>query len=100
MIRKHHSVIVVGGGPGGLGVSALLNGWFPYLIDGSISQVFGPKIASQLTGTSDDLFSLDMNVLVEAGITPLDLFRTLHHPSNDYRGRASRILGFRKKQSI
>ena len=38
-----------------------------------------------------------MDAVVRAGITPFDLFRILHHPTADYRGREARVLGFEKR---
>lgn len=94
---QHHSVIVIGGGPGGLGVSALLNGWRPRLVGSVPDRLLGRTIPGLLSEASDDLLSLDMDAVVRAGITPFDLFRILHHPTADYRGREARVLGFEKR---
>ena len=97
---QHHSVIIIGGGPGGLGVAALLQGWRPRLVGSVPDRLRTGAIPDLLTGASDDLLSLDMDAVVHAGISPFDLFRILHHPTNDYRGREARVLGFQKRPAI
>ncbi|MCH8101779.1 MAG: NAD(P)-binding domain-containing protein [Chloroflexi bacterium] len=97
---QHHSIIVIGGGPGGLGVSALLEGWRPRLVGSVPDRLRTGTIPDLLSKTSDDLFSLDMDAVLRAGITPFDLFRILHHPTDDYRGKGARVLGFEKRPGV
>jgi thioredoxin reductase len=97
---EHHSVIVIGGGPGGLGVSALLEGWRPRLMGNVPDKLRAGAIPGLLSRGSDDLLSLDMDAVLQAGMTPFDLFRILHHPSDDYRGKGARALGFEKCPAV
>ena len=94
---QHHAVIAIGGGPGGLGVAALLEGWRHRLIGEVPERLNRGPLPGLLAGASDDLLSLDMASVLESGVTPFDLFRILHHPTDDYRGREARVLGFEKQ---
>ncbi len=97
---QHHSVIVIGGGPGGLGVSALLQGWRPRLAGRVPDRLRTKAINDLLSEASDDLLSLNMDAVVRAGMTPFDLFRILHHPTGDYRGREARVLDFEVRPAV
>jgi len=96
---ERHAVIILGGGPGGLGIAALLAGWRPRLVPGFPSHGFPPPIAKLLHAHSPDLLSADFRPLVEAGMNPGDLFRALHHPGNSY-GKGASGMAFRKTQPV
>ena len=91
---QHHSVIVIGAGPGGLGIGALLEGWRPHLVGEVPPRIASYGVGEHLLEHGDDLLGVDMHAMVGAGVKPFDLFRILHHPTNEYRGREDRVIEF------
>jgi hypothetical protein len=93
-------VIVIGAGPGGLGIGALLEGWRPHLV-GELPPRFAVYgVGQHVRDHGDDLLTVDMQAMVGAGINPFDLFRILHHPSNEYRGERDRVIDFHKVEPV
>ncbi|NQW16032.1 MAG: NAD(P)-binding domain-containing protein [Chloroflexi bacterium] len=97
---KHFSVIVIGAGPGGLGVGALMQGWRPHLVGDVPPRFAAYGIGEHLREHGEDLLRVDMQSMVEAGIKPFDLFRILHHPTNEYRGKRDRVIDFHPVQPV
>lgn len=91
----HHTVIIVGGGPAGLGFAPVFGGWHPFLRPRFRSQ--GP-LDNLLTGLhlpDQTLLTLDFTRLAHLQIPPAHLFRALHHPSPWYRSPEDIGLVFR-----
>ena len=64
---QHHSVIVIGAGPGGLGIGALLEGWRPHLV-GELPPRFAVYgVGQHVRDHGDDLLTVDMQAMVGAG---------------------------------
>ena len=76
---EHHSVVIIGGGPGGLGVAAVLAGWRPRLRNG-FRRFENPDVQRIAEQNADDLMSADLHAVLKAGVRPIDFFRTQHHP--------------------
>jgi thioredoxin reductase len=75
---QHHSVIIAGGGPGGLGVAATLEGWHPsfegdYEFPSSEVQQFARR-------HEQNPLAFDLHELLERGHRPIEFFRMRHHP--------------------
>jgi len=77
----HHDVIILGAGPGGLGVAATLEGWHPYNNKGM------------------NLLTIDTETLIGNGTRPIAHFRDLHHP-NEKIFQNSESLIFKKNKRI
>jgi len=97
---QHHSVIVIGAGPGGLGIGALLEGWRPHLMGEVPPRFAAYGVGKHLRDHGEELLTVDMEQMVGAGIKPFDLFRILHHPTNEYYGSGNAVLGFHKVDPI
>ena len=97
---QHHSVIVIGAGPGGLGIGVLLEGWRPHLVGELPPRIAAYGVGEHLLEHGDDLLGVDMHAMVGAGIKPFDLFRILHHPTNEYRGRDDRVIEFHQVEPV
>ncbi|MDA0746039.1 MAG: NAD(P)-binding domain-containing protein [bacterium] len=97
---EHHTVIIVGGGPAGLPMAAVLNGWFPYYRSGDLFRSRYAQIDEYLKQASGTLLGLDFPALVQTGIQPVDLFRLLHHPGQKFQGVEEIALEFRKQNAI
>ncbi|MEE2842746.1 MAG: NAD(P)-binding domain-containing protein [Chloroflexota bacterium] len=78
---EHHSVIVVGGGPGGLGVAATLEGWHPRFEDDY--EFPSPEVQQLARKHAHDPLALDLHELLERGHRPIEFFRMRHHPVQD-----------------
>ena len=96
----HHTVIIVGGGPAGLGFAGILNGWHPWYRDTDLIRGRYPDLARFLASNNGSLLSLDHEDLVRSGVRPADLFRTLHHPSSRFRGEEEIALEFRRQDPV
>lgn len=92
-------MIILGGGPGGLGIAALLAGWRPALAQGFPLNALPPAVANTLRVNAPDLLSADFRRLLDAGVNPGDLFRVLHHPGNYHVDGASG-LAFQRSHPI
>ena len=80
MSSEHHTVIIVGGGPAGLPLAVVLGGWHPFFRNSRMFATRYAPLAGYLQRFDRSLLGLDMQQLVQSGIKPVDLFRTLHHP--------------------
>ena len=78
---EHHNVIIVGGGPGGLGVAATLEGWHPiFKGDYKFPSNEVQRLAKQY---ENNPLALDMHALLERGHRPIEFFRMRHHPTQE-----------------
>ena len=93
-----HDVIVIGAGPGGLGVAASLEGWHPYIEN--YEHLFNDEMNSILNKYSSNLFRLDPNILIANGIKPISFYRNLHHPFKNSIDPSSYILKFKKNKPL
>jgi thioredoxin reductase len=74
-------VIIAGGGPGGLGVAATLEGWHPYF-EGDYE--FPSKEVQQLARQNEaNPLAFDPHELLELGHRPIEFYRMRHHPIQD-----------------
>ncbi|MBT5875289.1 MAG: NAD(P)-binding domain-containing protein [Candidatus Latescibacteria bacterium] len=92
---EHHTVLIVGGGPAGLSLAVVLGGSHPYYRDGTMFNAAYSRIGELLRIHKDSLLKLDFAALSKAGIAPVDLFRLLHHPSQQFSGLDEVSLDFR-----
>ncbi len=93
-----HDVIVIGAGPGGLGVAASLEGWHPYIEN--YEHLFNDEMNSILNKYSSNLFRLDPNILIANCIKPISFYRNLHHPFKNSIDPSSYILKFKKNKPL
>ncbi len=78
---EHHSVIIVGGGPGGLGVAATLEGWHPHFVGGySFPSQEVQQFAQQ---HENNPLAFDPHELLKRRHRPIEFFRMRHHPIQD-----------------
>ena len=97
---EHRTVIVVGGGPAGLPLAAVLGGWQPFFRPATtFSRRYGP-LADALQQVEGSLLGIDFNDLVARGIAPVDLFRALHHPRKLFEDLDQIAMGFRRERGV
>lgn len=75
---EHHKVIIAGGGPGGLGVAATLEGWHPKF-EGNY-EFPSPYVQKLARHHERNPLALDLHALLEQGHRPIEFFRMRHHP--------------------
>lgn len=93
---EHHSVIIAGGGPGGLGVAATLEGWHPrFQGDYKFPSNDVQSIARQ---HEQYPLALDPHELLERGHRPIEFFRMRHHPVQDALPLCDWTLKFTKQE--
>lgn len=97
---EHHKVIIVGGGPAGLPLAVVLGGHWPYYKGGDLFRSRYAQLDEYLSPHDDTLLSLDFQAVQERGISPADLFRTLHHPGQKFRGIDEISYTFRRHDPI
>ena len=78
---QHHSVIIAGGGPGGLGVAATLEGWHPRF-EGEY-EFPSPEVQQFARKHEQNPLALDPHELLKRGHRPIEFFRMRHHPIQD-----------------
>jgi thioredoxin reductase len=78
---EHHSVIIAGGGPGGLGVAATLEGWHPRF-EGDYEFPSDEVQALARTHEKNPL-AFDPHELLDKGHRPIEFYRMRHHPIQD-----------------
>jgi thioredoxin reductase len=97
---EHHKVIIVGGGPAGLGFTAVLGGWQPWYRACRLFQTRHAQLHGLLDRLDGSLMELDFHRLLGSGLAPADLFRILHHPASQFPGLDQIPLDFRQGKSI
>ena len=75
---QHHSVIIAGGGPGGLGVAATLEGWYPRF-EGDY-EFPSPEVQTFARTHEQNPLAFDPHELLERGHRPIEFYRMRHHP--------------------
>lgn len=95
---QHHSVIIVGGGPGGLGAAAVLEGWHPYF-KGNF-QVPVSEVQQLAEEFRDCPLELDQRRVLNAGLRPIEFYRMRHHPTQEALPLSDWTLGFRKQPAV
>jgi thioredoxin reductase len=97
---EHRTAIVVGGGPAGLPMAAVLGGWHPYYRDSAMLRQRYPQLVQLLAQHTGSLLSLEFTDLLRAGIPPADMFRLLHHPRQLFEGLDQIALEFRRNDAV
>ena len=97
---EHHTVIIVGGGPAGLPLAAVLGGWHPHYRKSRIFAQRHPQLAEYLETCGERLLGLEFADLVRRGLQPVDLFRTLHHPRQLFEDLDQIAMEFRREEPL
>ena len=100
MNPEHHTVIIVGGGPAGLPLAVVLGGWHPFFRNSRMFAARYAPLARYLQQFDRTLLGLDMQYLVQSGIRPVDLFRTLHHPRQLFEELDQVAMDFRRGEPL
>ena len=100
MNPEHHTVIIVGGGPAGLPLAVVLGGWHPSFRNSRTFAARYAPLARYLQQFDRTLLGLDMQYLVQSGIKPVDLFRTLHHPRQLFEELDQVAMDFRRGEPL
>ncbi|NQW19358.1 MAG: NAD(P)-binding domain-containing protein [Chloroflexi bacterium] len=93
---EHHSVIIAGGGPGGLGVAATLDGWHPRF-EGDYKYP-SEEVQKFARAYEHKPLSFDLHELLVLGHRPIEFFRMRHHPTQDALPFEDWTLKFSKKE--
>ena len=95
---EHHSVIIAGGGPGGLGVAATLEGWHPRF-EGDY-RFPSDEVQGLARKHEQNPLAYDLHDLLERGHRPIEFFRMRHHPEQDALPLDDWTLKFTKKDRV
>jgi thioredoxin reductase len=93
---EHHSVIIAGGGPGGLGVAATLEGWHPRF-EGAY-EFPSAEVQSLAKANEGNPLAFDPHELLDRGHRPIEFYRMRHHPIQDAVPLNDWALKFTKQQ--
>jgi thioredoxin reductase len=97
---ESHTAIIVGGGPGGLGVAPLLGGLYPYYRPSRLYTQRYPVWGERLSRFDTTLYALNFRAMVEEGLKPVDFFRSLHHPTSRFHSPDDLAMEFRSGPGI
>ena len=100
MSTEHHTVIIVGGGPAGLPLAVVFGGWHPFFRNSRMFATRYAPLAGYLQQFDRSLLGLDTRQLVQSGIKPVDLFRTLHHPRQLFEELDQVAMDFRRGEPL
>lgn len=89
-------MIIAGGGPGGLGVAATLEGWHPRF-EGEY-EFPSKEVQSFAKANEANPLAFDPHELLEAGHRPIEFYRMRHHPIQEALPLDEWTLKFTKKQ--
>ena len=95
---QHHAVIIVGGGPGGLGVAATLEGWHP-IFQGNY-QFPSKEVQAFAKANENNPLAFDPHALLALGHRPIEFYRMRHHPQQDALPIDQWTLKFQKKTRV
>jgi thioredoxin reductase len=93
---EHHSVIIAGGGPGGLGVAATLEGWHPRF-EGDY-EFPSDDVQAFAKANEQNPLAFDPHELLERGHRPIEFYRMRHHPIQDAQPLDEWSLKFTKQK--
>jgi len=93
---QHHSVIIAGGGPGGLGVAATLEGWHPRF-EGDYNFP-AQEVQGIARANGENPLAFDPHELLERGHRPIEFYRMRHHPIQDALPLDKWTLKFSKQE--
>jgi len=91
-------VIIAGGGPGGLGVAATLEGWHPRF-EGDY-KFPSDEVQDLAREHEQNLLAYDLHDLLERGHHPIEFFRMRHHPEQDALPLDDWTLKFSKNDRV
>ncbi|HUE76263.1 MAG TPA: NAD(P)-binding domain-containing protein, partial [Chloroflexota bacterium] len=97
---EYHTAIIVGGGPGGLGLAPLLGGVYPYYRPSPLYARRYPIWSERLARFDTTMYGLNFRAMVEEGLKPVDFFRSLHHPTSRFQGSDDLAMQFRSGPGI
>ncbi len=95
---EHHSVIIAGGGPGGLGVAATLEGWHPRFE--GVYEFPSDEVQQLARQHEQNPLAFDLHDLLERGHRPIEFFRMRHHPIQEALPLDEWTLKFTKRDRV